>query len=318
MKNRFYLKSFLLLIVVILFQEIKAQEYTPFPTDSAVWFVEHYIKFERNEIKYIMKGDTVINDKNYSRLYQGSRFLGGIREEDKKVYFFGKYDGPCLFIRDPIEVLLYDFNLTIGDFLPDAVWCLFPDSTCLRLLKNMEAPTDGYCGGKRIIDIDSIFISGRYRKRYILEFVDIYSDGTVSTYQLGESIIEGVGSDHFLFFPFEGNEFEHWWQLDCFQDSVVDFNNVCPTVSLYKIPVSNIIEISPNPISNISYLLTNKSVGLRKLSIFDIYGRKIHDINIENIEKIPLYRNYFPCTGVYLINIETKDKSRIVRKVIVN
>lgn len=130
---------------------------------------------------YRFNGDTVINGNSYAQLsaleqhsfepgffsqnpcsYSSSMstfFAGGIREVNKQVFFFDALNGS--------ERLLYDFNLGVGDTIPDP---------------------SGF--GTHVIDsIDSILIGTQYRKQYHLP--DLWGNPF--------SIIEGIGSASGLF-----------------------------------------------------------------------------------------------------------------------
>ena len=96
--------------------------YKPFPTDSAQWSIRHTIQnpFSQYSIQYKMKGDTILNGINYSKIYSGialsyystkDTLHCFIREQSRKVYV--KY--PLSAGVDTSEILLYDFNLQVGD-----------------------------------------------------------------------------------------------------------------------------------------------------------------------------------------------------------
>ncbi len=308
MKIKFYFKRLILLFVVLFAQEIKAQEYTPFPTDSAFWFVRFYEFGDYPEIKnlrFVLKGDTVINDKKYSKLYSINSqadnfyFLGGLREEEKKVYYIGEFDGSVSCISSSEikenEILLYDFSLNIGDTVPGChTWQV-------------------------VVGYDSVLVSGRYHKRQKVGGAGVDNDGNI-IYEEADDIehnIEGVGTGRGIFYPLQF-WFEWDWELLCFEDSVIDFKNACNTVAIENRYLSEQIQIAPNPITELSYLQINSSLHLKRLSIYDLYGRKIRDISINNMNRIPIYRNYFPLSGLYFIRLESTDKVQLTKKIFVN
>jgi hypothetical protein len=116
-----------------------------------------------------------------------NRFIG-IREANKKIYVN----------QDPTseaseEYLVYDFNLTVGDTVPSPGGPNYPESNIV------------------IQSIDSVLISGLFRKRYRLDPVHY--------------IVEGVGSSTGLLNPIDFD-----WSgscqisLECYQeDDVADF-----------------------------------------------------------------------------------------------
>ena len=121
-----------------------------FPTEDAVWIIEEKITTERSWANpetglwydiyytyytYYLEGDTIMNDKKYSKLYVKDiqnnidyGYVGGIRVEGEKVYF-----DPVDFDYETLDVItggmshmfeeegvfnefcLYDFSLDKGD-----------------------------------------------------------------------------------------------------------------------------------------------------------------------------------------------------------
>ena len=179
---------FLLLIAAI---SVGAQKYVPFPTGNAQWNI-HFKNWSSTSvlssyiIEYKQQGDTVLNGKTYRKIYStspgtlnGSYYRGGIREENKRIYWLdntnsgyfgiGKYlsngQKDCMkqyMTANPNEVVLYDFNKTkIGDTLIT-----------------------------KIIAIDSVKIQNTYRKRYtILPYRQ-----TIGWQYTNDYVIEGIGS----------------------------------------------------------------------------------------------------------------------------
>lgn len=105
-----------------------AQTYTyrPFPTDSTVWGVVHdnSYNFAQYVNYYEMKGDTVINGMTYSKIYFHPDPLDPLfnpvvqnpycfLREDTSKKVFVKY--PFGTGADTSEMVIYDFNLAIGD-----------------------------------------------------------------------------------------------------------------------------------------------------------------------------------------------------------
>jgi hypothetical protein len=113
----------LLLLVTGVGNFAKAQQYIPFPDSLAAWKTIEYGQQPgwptpfSNEIYLFQKGDTIIGDSVYHKIYQSgniiyntslAQYLGGLREtNDRKVYFLDK--------SLPSETLLYDFNWQPGD-----------------------------------------------------------------------------------------------------------------------------------------------------------------------------------------------------------
>ncbi|PJB54881.1 MAG: hypothetical protein CO098_19310 [Bacteroidetes bacterium CG_4_9_14_3_um_filter_41_19] len=119
-------KNILLLTIGMLMLQMQtslvAQEYLPFPRDSAVWYsVKSWPEYDPpppvwyDTYKFEAKGDTLINNINYTKFYWygafGTRtgYIGAYRVEpdSNKVYYYPELD-TC-------EYLAYDFNLLPGD-----------------------------------------------------------------------------------------------------------------------------------------------------------------------------------------------------------
>ncbi len=184
------MKNALFLFIAFLFSMLAhSQQYVPFPTENAEWNVrlstnpfEFPTQVETRLLKYSLHGDTTINEVVYHKLclnvgtlenpvYVG---VGGLREHNKQVYYIGGYGylsdaykvnpqgmskvkncAPA--IKNQTELLLYDFNVKVGD----VVQWIFEQRT--------------------ISKIDSIKIGNSYRKCYS------FTTGN-------DLIVEGIGS----------------------------------------------------------------------------------------------------------------------------
>ncbi len=182
------MKKGLVFTVFVLFVCCTAfsQQYVPFPTENAEWNVRNSTYYYGYDIttysvgNYSLRGDTLINGILYKKVcknlgsidfpqYLG---IGGLREEDKKIYYIGGFYGnpygvrgqkidklkecsPSVNTFDNAEMLLYDFNAKIGDIV--------------RM---------GYYVDE-LMSIDSVKIGDSFRRRYNFN---------------SEQIIEGIGS----------------------------------------------------------------------------------------------------------------------------
>ena len=119
--NLNYLKISALLFVSAIFitPQLAAQEvpYTPFPKGNITWqswgsLIPGLYPF----VPYLLSIDTalaIIESRIYNKVFfdrcpNRERYIGGVREEDKKIYFY---------VPDAGEHLIYDFGLEIGDTL---------------------------------------------------------------------------------------------------------------------------------------------------------------------------------------------------------
>ena len=119
---------------------LDAQGNFPFPKDSAEWqYMRVYPHLGPNDwfIAYrnLVDGDTVFNGKHYSKVYHQQLcdciyggnaplgpvnlqkyLLGGVREENSKVYFTTFGQPPFDYYYRPMgDTLLFDFTLQLGD-----------------------------------------------------------------------------------------------------------------------------------------------------------------------------------------------------------
>ena len=153
MKN--HQSSFLLILIAILYwTNLKGQDYTPFYLDSAEWIVSTIYPIvgagDGGAVwKYRTRNDTLINDLVYRNLGRSDLceyypdmngninyvnnidlneyLIGGMREVDKKVYFYNSNE----------ETLLYDFNITIGD-------TIFYGPDDFTIILEEENPVEGH------------------------------------------------------------------------------------------------------------------------------------------------------------------------------
>jgi Secretion system C-terminal sorting domain len=226
-----------------------AQVYQPFPTNSAIWREKHTgLATECTDYQYTITGDTIVNDLTYHKLQKTGvsyiqsfnglctgdilgpidDYAGCFREdiEAKKVYF--------LYPTETIELLLYDFNLQVGDTVPS----LITDQQILT-----------------VSSIDSVLLNGIYHKRYAINNCD-GSGGFIPLY-----FMEGVGGTYGLL-RFSLCPFEDFNNLLCFSvnEQLIyndpDFTEDCVLISvgaeenkfeksvlLYPIPANDILKI---------------------------------------------------------------------------
>ncbi len=157
---------------------LRAQQYVSFPSSGVEWTVAYYFTHCDEEVidttvfKYQLYGDTVLSGKTYRKLgvvqlNSGSStpaIIGGIREENKKIFYIRTEDmHPLGHLPGSGEALLYDFGAAVGDMITHTSYG-YPVSA--------------------IQHIDSVLIGSSYRKRFKID-----SPGPASEYW-----IEGIGS----------------------------------------------------------------------------------------------------------------------------
>ncbi|MFK7758052.1 MAG: T9SS type A sorting domain-containing protein [Flavobacteriales bacterium] len=303
--------------------EVKAQDYVPFPTDSATWKeATQWIALGYNPwlpVEYKMNGDTLISGLTYSKIQMnlidnpygssGQYYIGGLREdENKKVYFRPDslvvdedtafyYVLPFLFPSDTTEYLLYDFSqIEVGDTLVDYY---NPNPNDFDIVSG----------------IDSTLIGDQYRKVY--EFTNSFFSFPTSFF------IEGIGSSLGLFAPF-GNPFAPGvtdYQLTCFTHEDVFFENPyeqevtdCLLLNSISEQSASLFQLYPNPSSQ---NLTLESSGSPILSvlIYDQTGTTVKsDLEVNRNQLVIDVSDL--ASGLYFINIKT-DQGLQTEKLII-
>ena len=277
-----------------------AQDYISFPKDKAVWNITTYVFGDCNPLngdncqittKLILKGDTLIKNMKYSKLYEVNgtniellNFIGGIREDSsKKVYFVGDllFDNYVCSDEhiDSIEILLYDFGLNVGDSIKN---------------KNFE------CAKEIIYEIDSVYYAEKYRKRLTIQRNNMTNDNYW---------IEGVGSTKGLFYPLL-NWFEWDWELSCFEDNIEDWgNSKCITTNIKDKELEEYeLLFYPNPLIEESILKWNNNLfHPTTITIYNLTGTRIFSNHI-NENEIRLRKSMFPSNDVYMIELKSEKK----------
>jgi len=281
-----------------------SQAYAPFPADSTVWRESFqqwdgpYLQENYQEFHFIL-GDTTLAGKEYSRLYRTSSpplnissagLAGYMREENKRIYY---WNGGL-----SNEVLLYDFNLGIGD-------TIYWDLSVINSANN-DISSYGV-----VYDIDSVQITtGEYRKRFHFEF------GPAS---YGSTVIEGIGSTYGLLYP-NSSPFESRHDLICMSDVstlsyalyYINSTDEClfPVVEIDE-TVQSTIKVFPNPTNNIINL--SETVYRARVEIFSATGQKVLSMNDFTGSAINLKDL---SAGFYLLSI--KGENMYLGKIIKN
>lgn len=296
----------LVLIAFIFSSTLFSQEYIALPEEDGFWKVEHYgpdcITSPEGAgglcqiSQSYLQGDTLINEVNYHKIYingvsfphyleppsyWGSSYQGCYRNDiaNKKVFYIPYWD------TQNEEVLLYDFNLEIGDTIQTYL-TLDVDPENLKIVES----------------IDSILISSvnnTYAKRY-----------KISDYMLDLYIIEGVGSMGGVVDPILDG-FEYSNDVICFQNDAdgLNWDNggnfSCDIISVIPEIVSRKEEmiISPNPAQNKIDVVLPKAIDLSNAIIYfyQINGHLLKPIKMNSSSTSINIENFK--SGIYLIEI---------------
>ena len=306
--------------------------YTPFPTENAQWSV--------NNEKYALYGDTIINEKKYSKVYKQTadeafefdidkaEYFCAIRNdvENKRVYGVYKKDLPIKY-HDNIyystsrnsgkEFLLYDFSLNLGDTVSVANFDEAENDGFIRYVKFKRVETIGIDITNNTFvtlhDNDSIFVlaNGEQRKRILMENI---------SETLFQSWIEGIGSsdgpfNHYNNFSFElftikrllcysENSEYLYYQHDFDYDEDDDcFTNYYPNNVVEN--NENDIMIYPNPTDDFINI-ENPSGSEYSIDIYNDKGQKLISQSSSGISNINI--SDLPC-GLYIITINSNYKN---------
>ena len=305
--------------------------YTPFPTENAQWSV--------NNEKYALYGDTIINEKKYSKVYKQTadeafefdidkaEYFCAIRNdvENKRVYGVYKKELPIKY-HDNIyytnrtskkEFLLYDFSLNLGDTVSVANFDEAENDGFIRYVKFKRVETIGIDITNNTFvtlhDNDSIFVlaNGEQRKRILMENI---------SETLFQSWIEGIGSsdgpfNHYNNFSFElftikrllcyNENDECLYKQSCFDYDEDDdcFTNYYPDDVVEN--NENDIMIYPNPTDDFINI-ENPSDSEYSIGIYNDKGQKLISKSSSGTSNINV--SDLPC-GLYIITINSNYKN---------
>ena len=293
MKKLIAISLFLTLIL-----KTNSQEYFSFPDSNAIWNEYSISTNNYSSVKYKSRkgiiGDTILNMKTYSKLYKliddtclnivNAEYIGGIREEEKKIYILIDYYGQE-------EVLLYDFSKKVGDTI-------------------YSNTSEGYMTMPLTISkIDSInLFDGTTRKRYW--FAETASD---------EYWIEGIGSVSGLLTPIQEQIANFYTShLSCFKqnDNTVYLNNYSCNKCFcglytgqneYEVPNLNIELIASSTTLTLNINLDSKKIPNYNIQIFNSMGQLAKTMNNIKSNNIEMSIGDF-ASGIYIINMITNNK----------
>jgi len=330
MKKTFTFLFSILLCCNLLAQQTVADEYQYVPiADNAEWSV--------NWEKFRTHGDTVINGKNYLKVYYQSAgepfnfdfskaiYCCALRNDtlQKRVYGVPK-------VSYESEYLIYDFSLQIGDTVTvTSIICAYGD---LRhyTVKRVDKIWDGRLGTHELYDSDSLIMlnDNSLRKRILVEAAYPYHD----EFALTSSWIEGVGSTRGLL----SHTSTHYLEVDipynnllCYaeNDELLYFTEFDPddnpddcysggtggnikenersSFRLYPNPSGQIIRIEP---------VENMNFGDCRIELIDLLGKQIYSTLFNDYMELDV--STYP-NGFYYVKIVQQNKPLFYGKVII-
>ena len=242
-----------------------------FPTEDAVWIIEEKITTERSWANpetglwydiyytyytYYLEGDTIMNDKKYSKLYVKDiqnnidyGYVGGIRVEGEKVYF------------DPV-----DFDYETLDVITGGMYHMFEE----------EGVFNEFCLYDFSLDKGDEFITGTFLDDTGSPYctpIEMYNWGNND---IQERWIEGIGSIeglwHYSVTSTTGfSRRDVWYTLKSFHYKGKQF---------YPTEESGINE-TPKEVSNTKAYVSNgvlyieNADGINSVAVYDAMGRNL-------------------------------------------
>ncbi|MBL7910972.1 MAG: T9SS type A sorting domain-containing protein [Bacteroidia bacterium] len=302
------MKSKLLLVFCLILNFAYSQTYKPFPADSANWGFYMTSPTGPSYQKEIIKGDTLLGGKNYHKVYnQTNTLLGFYREFAKKIY------AKVIFYADTSEILIYDYNLNVGDTFYDKRTDLSITFKYKYLVTSITTTS---------LTLDS-------RKQYNFSFEGY--QGPVSSYSnLGGACnfywIEGIGSLKGVFNNraaiIEGTECYQaalisnasFSTLKCFEHKNVQYmSQSCLTLSNKEFNDSYSLNIYPNPTNEFINIDLGNFSETKKydLKIINLLGQNVIEDKIENKINISTLKN-----GIYFLHLYDRENLIATEKII--
>lgn len=298
------MKIHIFLLIIFITSDVFCQ--SNFPDSNAIWNI-NYINSDgspKKEILYGLKGDTVIHDTLYNKLYVLSDtilsdenlqdYIGGFRKEGQKVWFKPAY-------WTSSNVLLYDFSASEGD----TVW-----HNGGAGYNNSGQITFGI--GNNYSIIQEIMENG-LKTHSIIRGGDGFND----------KWYEGIGSNFGLFgsiigFPLIGDTYS----LACFNhnDTVKYKNNLmcnkcfCSVLAGINEKENNTewVTVFPNPAQNSLTIKVDKPYSKIKVEIIDEKGSVIYEK--ESLKSFIPFNDQLH--GIYVVKLSV-DNIVITKKIII-
>lgn len=294
----------ILFVLILLFCKLglNAQEYNSFPNRKTVWTEYYYPgggSYDKAYHNYALKDkDTIIHGKHYQKLYHSfdtifteDKVCGALREENKRIYYYSIDSLINLSTPIPLdtEIILYDFNLQVGDTIT-------ADQYRIRWFHEDLV----------VAKIDSIPIGTKYQKRYT--FGDLYGH-IFNT----EQWVEGVGCRRGLLSDLGDIPTNDWnsWLICFIQDGEMLYHDNgfvgCYHTNPNAVSLLNNgskIKVYPNPVySTIRIELDNPEY--KKLIISDQSGNNLTEYDVKEKHSLVIDRGELS-SGLYFISVYNK------------
>jgi hypothetical protein len=306
------MKRLLLLFFTVSFAlSVSSQSYHPLIEDDKVWLEAFYIGanicYYESVHQLRFGGDTLINDITYrkilSRTYSPTSAgpycppfvlnpnwfelnYAFMREDTtaRKVYLWIVESN-----QSSQEVLLYDFNLQVGDNIEPSSY--LTDGSDNLVITSVE---------------DVMLLNGEIRKKFIYNDYSYYIEGIGGQFGLFQRFFEGIG---------------FWWQTMCVKQNGIDLYSTayCNWLSL-DITEESFPEVSiyPSP-SNGAFVLDlgEANIGQNDLQlvVFNSMGQQIFSAPIQSER---FHFQILPVAGIYFWQLQNNSSTVKTGKILVN
>lgn len=275
--------------LVLMHMGLGAQSYFPVAVENATWIitygVDHYTAF--HHYAYKLEGDTVFQSMEYKKVYhydlgwnteppyqiQSRRMVAFIRDDtlEKKVYgviLEEQIDFDVCMYSPPQEVLLYDFDILLGDTLRD----------CLTEVHGVYALVEA-------ISSEQIYAAER----------QVWSIGG------DRSLIEGVGNNLGLFWLSSNVVHAAYGPVEL--DYCIGTNFECGLhTRILSIDDLEHAWVFPNPAHD--ELRITSDLRFHSAEILDVHGRSLHVTGISASQAIDVSALSL---GLYFVKLESTD-----------
>lgn len=256
-----------------------AQNYVSITDPGSRWLYWHVAPWPLSEEWWPMEigQDTVLAGSSYKAVIGGP---GGLRDEGGKVWFY-PYEGFLPYAPDSLPLLLYDFELQVGD--------------------SFQAPVDTAYWLK-VAERDSVqLLDGSYRGRILFE-QGYSSDWGCSS----DNWIEGIGDPWFLFLMVSSC-FELGVNLECYGINNVPLLGSC--VFLGQEPPHKVDDLHLVPLEAYGQYRIDGIDGNAPMTVFDVMGRATR---IKN--SVPSQVDLSSVApGIYFLRVRTVASDHIIR-----
>ena len=308
------MKHLIILISMILTPLLSiSQQYHPFPEQNAYWTVVEFNQQYNywNTYIYTVKGDTVLNDKPYKKIWQlddipGTKdtlwVLHSFMRQDtiqKKVWFIRHY------MNETTEKLGYDFDVQIGDTvsLPAFDYENIGDSLFV-----VTTPLQ---------DSTQLW-NGEYRKNYA--YMNL--DGS----DLDPYVLEGIGTFRTPFPNLFYFDAWHQSEMTCHKVNGVYLYGASPlpdecdfTVNINEIMPLTTVTLKPNPCNNYFDIILPENLKTElNIQLINTFGKVVLLKKAEQPEKELRINTSSFSNGLYILNIYSSNKNYFSKKIIIN